>query len=510
MNHPKNATSSGTVLLINPVYNKKATLGPFTKYITSQLPLSIGFLAGYILDKGIPVHVEDEQLAQLTDEYLESIIAKYSPRIVGMTVYTLTAPRAYELGRKIKSKWPDIKVVMGGVHVTLMPEEPLELGAADFVVRNEGEITFYELITHLNANQSVEGIDGLSFQKDGAVVRNPERALISNLDDLPMFPYHLFEKNIKEYQFGNMLTSRGCPYNCIFCSQKSISGQQYRSRSPKRVVEELDILANKYNQDFVFFNNDNFIVNENLCYEICDLIISRNYPKNFKIAINARGDAVTKKLLSRMREAHFMTIIFGLETGSERIMKLVKKGETVAEIEKGVRIAKKCGFIVSGQFILGFPTETRAESFQTIWHALRLPLDFTRFNLLVPYPGSEIFDMAKADKKINLDWSNYASHSALTGKTIPYIPDGRTAKDLARLQWFGNMAFFFRPRQLFNINKIRYGTAGQVILPDIYSFKGMAEMIGFAFKLVFFMLKQQLTIKFSGNHLTNDRHFGEK
>jgi len=118
-----------------------------------------------------------------------------------------------------------------------MPHEPLELKAADVVVRNEGEITFYELIQRFKNNESLDDLKGISFLKDGHVVHNPERELLADLDELPPFPYHLFEKDIAAYQFGNMLTSRGCPYSCIFCSQKSISGRRYRTRSAPKVIE---------------------------------------------------------------------------------------------------------------------------------------------------------------------------------------------------------------------------------------------------------------------------------
>lgn len=470
------------LLLINPCYNKKETLGPFTKYITSQLPLSIGFLAGYLETKGYTVQLIDEQLKQLTEQELEAIITKNSIKIVGFTVLTLVASRAYELGRLIKKRWPEIKVVMGGVHATLLPAEPLEKGAADFVVREEGELTLHELLEAIYAKGSYENIKGISFSKNGEIIHNQSRPFIEDLDILPPFPYHLFKENMKSYQFGNMLTSRGCPYACIFCSQSLVSGRRYRKRSPHKVVEEIDVLVNEYKQDFIFLNDDNFIVNKKDIFLLCDKIIERRYPENLKLGFNARGDSVDMELLKRMKEAHFNTVLFGLETGSERIMKLVKKGETVRDITEGVRLAKEAGFIVSGQFILGFPTETREESIMTIKHALSLPLDFTRFNLLVPYPGSEIFEIVKLESgKIvkDGDWTNYASHSGLTGKEIPYIPQGRTSEDLLRLQWWGNLIFFLRPKQIFNVRKLRYAMAGQIVLPDPKSIKGFFEMIYF-------------------------------
>lgn len=267
----------------------------------------------------------DEQFKQLTEIDLENFINEYTPSVIGFTVYTLTADRAYFLGKLIKNKWPHIKVVMGGVHATLLPDEPLENGAADFVVRNEGEITLAELLDNIwNKKSSYNNIAGLSYMVNGSIYHNKARKLIENLDDLPNFPYHYFEGNISRYQFGNMLTTRGCPYECTFCSQRSIAGRTYRARSPEKVVEEMEILVNKYNQRWITFNNDNFIVNKKQVHRICDLIIQNKFPKDLKLGVNARGDAVTEDVLSHMRQAHFTTVSFGLETGSERLMKFMR------------------------------------------------------------------------------------------------------------------------------------------------------------------------------------------
>ena len=302
---------------------------------------------------------------------------------------TLTAWGGYELAGMIRRMRPRVKIIMGGVHPTILPEEPLVKGLADIVVRNEGELTLLELIEKIYDDEPCDDVRGISFKKGAMVQHNQSRDLIDSLDMLPQFPYHMFEGDIRRYQFGNMLTSRGCPYECIFCSQRSISGKRYRARSPEKIVEELEVLVYKYKQEYVYFNDDNFIVNKTHCYKLCDLIDKKNFPASLKLGINARGDIMDMELLRRLRRARFYVINFGLETGSDRVMRLIKKGETVDDISRAVRLAKRAGFLTSGQFILGFPTETREESLMTVRLAFRLPLDFTRFNLLVPYPRSE-------------------------------------------------------------------------------------------------------------------------
>lgn len=450
-------------------------------------------MAGYLLSKGIDALIMDEQLDRVTEERLAEIIKEHEIKVIGISVLTLTSSRAYEISQMIRRNWPDVTIIMGGIHVTLLPEEPLYDDLADVVVRGEGEITCHELLERIFRQESYYDIKGISFKRDGRIIHNLPRELIANLDELPPFPFHLFEENQDRYQFGNMLTSRGCPYDCIFCSQKVIGGKRYRTRSPENIVKEIELLVNHYHQDFIFFNNDNFIINRKHCYKLCELIIARKFPDNLKLGINARADVVDLQLLKRLKQAHVFIIIFGLETGSERIMKMIKKGETVAKCAEAVRLAKEAGLLVSGPYILGFPTETREESLQTIRTAFNLPVDFTRFNLLVPYPGTEVYKMIyKSRPSTRIDWSNFASHSGLTGQGIPYVPEGRTAKELLWLQWKANFLFYLRPKQIRQIRLLYYGMANQIAVPDPSSLKGAFELFKFLASLVVYAVKRIL------------------
>ncbi len=479
-----------TVLLINPSYNKRETLGPFAEYITEQLPLSVGFLAGYLRAKGITAEVIDEQLYPVREEDLAARVRDQGVRIVGISVLTLTSGRAYEISAGLKRACPQVTVILGGIHVTLLPEEPLQKEIADIVVRNEGEVTLLELVERIHAGQPYDDVAGISFRGGDGIVHNPERPLIENIDALPPFPYELFEEDIDRYQFGNILTSRGCPYECIFCSQRAISGRRFRSQSPERMFSEIDRLVTRYGRRFIFINDDNFLVNKAKIRDLCERIIARKFPEDLQIGFNGRGDSLDDPaLLQLMRRAHFRFVLIGFETGSERLMQMIKKGETVKQIADGVRTAKKCGFIIGGQFILGFPTETRRESLRSIRHALCLPVDSVRFNLLVPYPGTEVYLMAKAEQgAMSTDWSRYATHGGLTGEGAPYVPQGRSLRELVLLQWIGHLAFYLRPRQLFNLRTMTYATGGQVVIPEPTSWRGIVGFCRFVFRMCVFIL----------------------
>lgn len=474
------------VLLINPCYDKSGALGPFAGYVTSQLPLSLGFLAGYLLSRNIPVRIMDEQLHQAREEELGAFIESNRVKLVGISVLTLTSGRAYQLGALIKRRWPRVVVVMGGIHATLLPEEPLLKGAADIVVRKEGEATLHEVVERVHGGRPYHDVAGISFLGSAGVVHNPERPLIDDLDTLPPFPYHLFEKDIERYQFGNILTSRGCPYECIFCSQRAVSGRRYRVLSPQRILNELETLVFVYGQRFIFINDDNFLVNKERVRDLCDLIIARKFPEDVRIGFNGRADSLLDPfLLPPLRRAGFAFVLIGFETGSERLMRMIKKGETIGQIAEGARAAKQAGFTVGGQFILGFPSETRRESLRTLCHALKLPIDFVRFNLLVPYPGTEVYDMLNRENGLRArDWSRFATHGGLTGKGAAYVPEGRSQKELVLLQWLGHLLFYTRPRQLLGIRNIRYATGGQLSLPDPATPKGCVDFCRFAGNLI--------------------------
>src|SRR3989338_476922 len=318
------------VILINPSFDS-SRMGPLHKYVPAMLPLSLGFIAGYLLARDIQPTIIDEQLEYLTPGRIKKLVGNKAPLLIGLSCLTAGSARAYELAGWIKMENPEAIIVYGGVHATVMPEEAFAKGAADVVVRNEGEDTFYELIRGYEFGGNLEDIKGITFLRNGKIVHNPPRPVIKDLNTLPTFPYHLFERDFKRYDFGNVLTSRGCPFECIFCSQRSISGRSYRYRSAENVIKELDLLIYKYGQRNIVFNDDNFVVNRKHVFEVCEMIIARKYPKGISFQAMARGDMVDIEMLKLMKRAGFKTISYGLETGSERLMKLIKKKLTTAD-----------------------------------------------------------------------------------------------------------------------------------------------------------------------------------
>ena len=238
------------MILIKPSIHAESQSPLISPFIYNTFPTSLGFLAGYLREyaKVVP-KIIDEFIFPLDREKLEDVLKKdEGPKIVGMTVITINSGRAYRLARLIKEIDKRYLIILGGIHPTVLPDECLSNPCVDIVIRGEGEETLYEIVKFVQHGRSYDELNGISYKRKGTIVHNLNRNLI-NLDLVPSFPYDLFDATYDCYRdFGTIFSSRGCPFDCIFCSQRAISGQKYRYVSNERVLNEIDILVNKYYQ----------------------------------------------------------------------------------------------------------------------------------------------------------------------------------------------------------------------------------------------------------------------
>lgn len=458
------------MILINPQGQK---LGDFYHYLPVSPPIGIGILAGYLLSQNKNVKILDENVISITDSLLDNVVRNLPrPYIFGISCVTAAVKRGYGLAKIIKTKYPDSIVIMGGIHPAVLPEEALNTGFIDIVVRGEGEETLIQLYEAIKAKADYTKIAGISFKKGNNILHNPPARLIPDLNMLPSFPYYLFEEHLDKYNFGFISSSRGCPYNCIFCSQRVISGRKCRYVAPERVIEEIDLLINRYNQNSIVFVDDNFTTNKERVKKLCILMHKKKFYKKAKFHCQARGDAIDIETLEYLKMAGFKFIDFGLETASERLMNLLNKGETVDDNIKAVRLAKKLGFRVSGTFILGLPTETEEERYQAYNLAKKLDMDYVRFNNATPYPGTRLFEIAKEEGRlyIDRDWANINACGSLVGGyfskiKLAYVPKTVTEKKLKRYIFKANLFFYLRPKSILRIFKEGMIPPGWFVLP---------------------------------------------
>jgi len=444
------------MLLINPAMDPATQPDVFKPFLQSSFPTAIGYLAGYLREKHSDNSIiHDEQMSLLSERQLRDRIERIEgPRIVGLTCLTATAKRAYELTHLIKKIDREIVVVLGGIHATAIPEECLKRSSADIVVRGEGEEAMGEIYTAVQQNEHFKEIKGISYKVNGDIVHNQDRILIADLDAIPPFPYDLFEKDIGHYKdFGTIISSRGCPHSCVFCSQRLISGRRYRFLSNKRVVNKVKLLADKYHQSKIFFVDDTFTINKRRTLSLLDDIIATGYHKKVSFIIESRGKEITWELLMKMKEANVVSIVFGVETGSERIMSTIDKGETVEDNIKGIKLAHKAGIDTDSSFIMGLPTETKEDRKMSAKLARELPLNSARFNIAIPYPGTKFYDDSKKEGRLLIidDWINFGNQHYMSSDSIPYTPVGTSRSELIYDTFVANLRYALMPKKLLNI-----------------------------------------------------------
>jgi radical SAM superfamily enzyme YgiQ (UPF0313 family) len=480
------------MLFINPAYEKFG--GMLSRYIPVGIPVAIGVIAAYLRKWGVDkIRVVDEEIETITEEnHRKFAEGLEQPLIIGITVLTAQAGRAFKIAEMYKQSFPDCTIIMGGVHVTSLPDESLDMGVADIVVRGEGEETMRQLYFALReGSDSWKKVRGISYRgDDGNIVTNPDNDLIENLDDVPMFPYELFEH--PKYDMGFLTGARGCPYKCSYCSQRILTGLTYRWHSTERIIENLDVLINKYKMQNITFYDDIFSVNKRRVIDLCKGIVKSGLHKKCAFGVQTRADNVHEDILPAMKEANFQTIGMGMETGVERIAKEVNKDQTVQHHIDAVKLCKKYGLKVSLFMIFGFPGETKGDRDESYRVASETDVGFVKFNNLIPYPGTVIYDVAQKNGNLHIlpGWRNFNSTLSITRSifsTMPlaYVPEGTTEFELKRDIVRRNLQYYFKWKIIKKI-MFRDKGVGWIELPpywllkprEVFALGGMAFILG--------------------------------
>jgi radical SAM superfamily enzyme YgiQ (UPF0313 family) len=276
--------------------------------------------------------------------------------------------------------------------------------------------------------------------------------LIKNIDDIPPFPYEMFENNIGKYRdFGTIVSSRGCPFDCIFCSQRAISGKGYRFSSVERIVGDIKKLVDRYGQKKIWFIEDSLTIHKQRLYDLLDGIMASGYHKKVAFIGVSRGKDLTYEMLERMKACNFVSLAFGVETGSDRLMEVIDKKELVEDNVRAIKMCREVGIMSDASLIFGLPTETRKDRYDTLKLMCKLPLDGVRFNIAVPFPGTRLYKMAEAEGRLHIhkDWTNCSNQNYMEGNDLPYVPVGTTGAELVFDTMYANLAFYLRPSVLY-------------------------------------------------------------
>ncbi len=343
-------------------------------------------------------------------------VKSFAPDLVGISIRTPALESARNLCALIKDLDSEIGIVVGGPHPTVMAGDMLAAGNVDYVVRGEGEETLVDLVKCLSRSGDLADIKGLSYQHEGKIVHNPERPMSDLAVITPPAKHLMLDLEAHDQDdFNPIMTSRGCPYSCIFCGSANVWGRNVRYRKPVDIVQEIIDLHAQFDTRFFSFDDDTFTLNEKHVREICDLIIAHKLTEipGFRWTCNTRPERLNLDLLVLMRKAGCAAVAIGIESGNDGVLKKIKKNYTSADVRKAAKIIKKAGMVLAGQFIIGFPFETEEEMWDTVRLAEEIEAESVKVSVATPLPNTVLFDMAMAGGYFpnGVNWSDVMLHN---------------------------------------------------------------------------------------------------
>ncbi len=386
-------------------------------------PLGIAYLAAMLEKHGYEVSVldcivegydnsrsrnENVHLGLNWDE-IEEKLRNYAPDIVGIScLFSVMFPEALKVAEIAKGISNDIEVVMGGAHPSSVPYDVLSNKNIDFVVIGEGEMTLLELVRYIEqGSNELSHIDGLCYRKDGTIIINHKTRFIEDLDKIPYPARHLLpmEKyykageshgGLKRNRYASVITSRGCPGTCIYCSIHTVWGIHWRPRSPENVLDEIEHLVKEYRVEEIHFEDDNLTFDRERARLIFQGIIDRGLDITWTTPNGVAVRKLDRELLQLMKKSGCYQINLGIESGNELVLrKIIRKPIRLEEVQEIVRKINGTGIWAHGFFILGMPGETKRTMMDTINFAINLNLDSASFFIATPYPGTRLFDICK-------------------------------------------------------------------------------------------------------------------
>ncbi len=401
------------ILFINP----PLSVGKEVKYASHQIPLGFMYMAGVLEKEGFVVKILDcplyykkrrkidEKTSKigLYPKEIERQIKNFDPDIVGVncsfTMFEQDAFEAIDIAKKAKK---DAFIVVGGAHASSNAKLVLRNSKIDLAILGEGELTILEIMQKMKNKKTLENIRGTAFIKNNKFIKNSPREPIKNLDNLEPAWHRINFKKYFEHPDNsgitlrgpsiNIITSRGCPMNCIFCSVRTVWGRKYRAMSTKKVLDQIEFLYKKYKIKHFRFNDDNLTLNKKRTIEICQGIIDRGINIKWDTPSGVAFWTLDKEILSLMKKSGYYRITFGIESGSKNTQKYIRKDVDLKKIDSLIEHCHKIGLWVASFFIIGFPFEKKEEIEKTIKYITNSKINFPFVFVAQPYPGTEMYE----------------------------------------------------------------------------------------------------------------------
>ena len=412
--------------------------------------LGLAYLAAVAEREGHEARILDCARGLTFDDVVEEVRG-FQPRVVGIGATTPTLANAVRTAKIVRREVPGVVVVAGGPHPTAMPAQTAASGAFDFVIAGEGEGPFAALLAHVDGGgPAPHRIPGMVVAGRRPPRFGPRPCFEEDLDSLPFPARHLLPPldayrpcpaSYRVLPLAHIMTSRGCPSRCTFCD-RAVFGERYRERSVDDVMREVRHVVHRHGAREIRFFDDTFTVNRSRAHRLCDEL--ERFRRHLPWTCLTKVGSVDRELLRHMRSAGCWQVLFGLESGDDRILASLGKRNTVAQNRDAVRWARAEGLRVRADFIVGTPLETAASLERTLALAKELPLDFAHFNKFVPFPGTELFrQLSSEGHEFDFSASSTLAHDALV-----YLPDTLSAVEYQAFLDRSYREFYARPRYL--------------------------------------------------------------
>lgn len=445
------------ILLINPPFSRQEEYKFWISSLGTKAypPLGLAYIASLCLEKGYTVEIIDALAEELSLSELKDRIIKINPAIVGVTATTPMIENAFRVLTLVKEYSSSILTVLGGPHISaeafLTMEECPDL---DVGVLGEGEDTFTELVReYLTLDKQLDRIEGIVYRKNGQIIINPSRPYIKDINNLPIPAYHLLPMhlystspfNYRKVPAISMISSRGCPFQCIFCT-KGLFGNQVRRLSPEKVYQQLKYLVDNYKIREIHFYDDTFILDEDWVKKVC------SYLERLDITwwCNARVNNITPEILAYLKKAGCYRIYYGVESGNEKSLKLLKKETTLQDIKYAFKITRQAHIETGAFMMLGIPQETAEDMPRTINFVKEIKADHAVFTMLTPYPGTEIY---REHKKYGVMRTTSWREFVMISDNPIFIPHSTSAEQLNKYLRLAYKSMLLNP--IFIKNKIK-------------------------------------------------------
>jgi len=448
------------ILLIHPPSDLESGVRSFGHVYDRSQPLGLAYIAAALENAGYDVKIIDAKAERFSIDSILEHVSGFNPGIVGLGSSTPDFCITRLLAEKIKSLG-DYTVVIGGPHVSALPEETMETGCFDYGVLGEGERTIVELADAISARRKdkIPDIKGIIFNNGKKPVRTTKRPYIEDLDTIPL-PARRLLPDIRRYSYSwyrylptaTIITTRGCPYKCVFCDQ-AVFGNHLRRRSVPNIVDEIEMLVKRHGVKGIDIVDDLFTVDRERILKFCRELISRKM--NVVWSCLSRTDHVTPETLKAMKSAGCWQIIYGIESGSQDTLDRINKNINLSGIKETIFQTRTAGIEAAAFLMIGLPGDNEQNIRDSLSFVKRLGLDKLGFRITQPFPGSELYKNAVARKEIFKDIEYRYYHNMAAHNRFAYVAKDLTAETLVRYRNKFYREFYMRPLYLLK-QIIRY------------------------------------------------------